>query len=83
MIKKKKKLAYIGPTIRNMAVHGTVYAGTIPEALVRAKKQIPILADLIVPAESFAEAMRSIKTPGTALFIKYNTVAKAIKEGVK
>ena len=38
MIKKKKKLAYIGPTIRNTAVHGTVYAGTIPEALACAQK---------------------------------------------
>ena len=81
MIKKRKKLVYIGPTIRNTAVHGTVYAGDIPEALEHAKKKIPILADLIVHVDSLADAMRSVKTPGTVFFIKYRAAAKAIEEG--
>lgn len=68
MIKKKKKLAYIGPTIRNTAVHGTVYAGTIPEALVRAKKQIPILADLISSRRVVCGSYAQRKNAGDGAF---------------
>lgn len=83
MTKKQTPLAYIGPTIRNVAVHGTVYAGAIPDALARMKQHIPVLADLIVPADTLAASMRSVKTAGTNLYTRYHAAKKAIKEGVR
>lgn len=82
MIKKKTTLAYIGPTIRNVAVHGTVYADGIPDALARMKEKIPIITDLIIPGEKLAAAMREAKTPGTVFYLRARAVEKAIKEGV-
>lgn len=83
MIKKQSPVAYVGPTIRNVAVHGTVYAEGVPDALARLKQKIPVISDLIVPLSDFAAAMRAAKTPGTVFFIRSHAVSKAIKEGVK
>lgn len=78
--------AYIGPTIRGVIQHGTLYQGTKREtvkgaALSRAIGQLPMIADLIVPGDSLGEARKKIKIPGNLLYVRYKALAdQATKE---
>ena len=53
-------MAYIGPTIYGVAVHGTVYKDGIPKKLQEAAVKKPLLEKLIVKLSDFAEAQKSI-----------------------
>lgn len=78
--------AYIGPTIRGLIQHGTIYEGSKRDvlkcpAMRRAVDAYPEIAGLLVPGDTLAEARRKIKTPGSLLYVQYKALAnRAIKE---
>lgn len=52
--------AYVGPTIRGVAQHGTVYSDGIPKSLQDAVAEKPLLGKLIVKLSDFSKAQTSI-----------------------
>lgn len=49
--RKPAPVMYVGPTIKGIAITGTVYA-SIPDAALKAKEEAPLIANLfIIPAE--------------------------------
>lgn len=78
--------AYIGPTIRGLIQHGTIYEGSKRDALkspalCRAVAAYPEIAGLLVPGDTLTEARRKIKTPGSLLYVRYKALAdRAAKE---
>ncbi len=78
--------AYIGPTIRGVIQHGTIYEGNKRDvlngsALRRAVNGYPEIAGLLVPGESLTDARRKISTPGSLLYVQYRALAsRATKE---
>jgi hypothetical protein len=69
-------VAYLGPTIKGIAVEGTVYASGIPAGLSAKADKIPALKGLIVGIDKMAASGVAIRTKGTALNTLYLT-AKA------
>lgn len=78
--------AYIGPTIRGVIQHGTIYEGSKQAALKgpalrRAVDAYPEIAGLLVPGNSLAAARKKINTPGSLLYVRYKALAdRAEKE---
>ena len=69
---------YIGPSIRGLIQHGTIYRGTRDKALDAAKAAIeaqPLVKTLIVSGDSLPTARLKIKTPGNALYQNYQRIA--------
>ena len=68
---------YIGPSIRGLIKHGTVYRGTRAQALDAAKAAIeaqPLVKTLIVSGDSLPAARLKTKTPGNALHQSYQRI---------
>ena len=78
--------AYIGPTIRGVIQHGTIYEGSKREALQtaplrRAVGSYPEIANMLVPGDALAKDRKEINTPGSLLYVRYRALAaRAIKE---
>lgn len=78
--------AYIGPTIRGVIQHGTIYEGCKREALKtaslrRATWSYPEITEMIVPGDAMPDARKKIKTPGSLLYVRYRALAdRAMKE---
>lgn len=78
--------AYIGPTIRGVIQHGTIYEGSKRDALkspalCRAVDTYPEIANMLVPGDALAEARKKINTPGSLLYVRYRELAaRALKE---
>lgn len=78
--------AYIGPTIRGLIQHGTIYEGSKRDALKgpalrRAVDTYPEIAGLLVTGDALTEARRKINTPGSLLYVRYKALAnRAAKE---
>lgn len=60
VVPNTEPVAYIGPTIRGVATHGTVFNNGVPETLKVAAKEKPLLEKLIVKLSDFAKAQKSI-----------------------
>lgn len=80
--------AYIGPSIRGVIQHGTIYEGLKQDAikratLCRAVQMFPMIADLIVPGEMLSDARRKIKTRGNLLSLCYNALMEHAKKEEK
>ena len=67
----KRTMAYIGPTIKNVAVTGSLYTNGLPEALENEIKERPLVGELVIPVERLAEAKKELATPGSALATVY------------
>ena len=77
--------AYIGPSVRGVIQHGTIFEGskreTIKSDAVRsAVERYPEIADLIVSGEVLAEARIKINTPGSLLAQRRRALAVKMKE---
>ena len=78
--------AYIGPTIRGVIQHGTIYEGCKRDALkgpalCRAVNAYPEIAGLLVPGDSLTAARNNINTPGSLLYVRYKALAdRVLKE---
>jgi hypothetical protein len=76
----KEPVTYMGPDIKNVAVHGTTYTDGIPESLTKKVEQVPALKGLLLPVSKLATASVAIATAGTALNNLYNTAADKLAE---
>lgn len=74
-------LVYCGPSIKNVAKEGTVYAGGLPEIFTEYAKTRPEVMSLVVPLEKYAEFRAAIEQKGTAAYIIYKNVCLRTKEG--
>lgn len=77
--------AYIGPTIRGLIQHGTIYEGSKRDALkspalCRAVDTYPEITGLLVPGDTLTEARRKINTPGSLLYVRYKALANRAEE---
>lgn len=78
--------AYIGPTIRGVIQHGTIYEGSKRDALKgpalrRAVDAYPEIASMLVPGDALTEARKKINTPGSLLYVRNKALAdRAMKE---
>lgn len=69
---------YIGPSIKGLLWHGTIYRGTRSEALKAAAAAIekqPLVKTLIVSGNDLPKARLKIKKPGNALYRNYRKIA--------
>lgn len=70
---KSLNVVYLGPTIKNVAQHGTVYTdGILTQALKDFVSEKPFVNSLIVPVSKYAETAAAIEKVGTALNTLYN-----------
>lgn len=76
---RAEPVAYIGPTIKNVAASGTIYTGGIPEALSAKAVDIPAIKGLLVPVSALAKQSVAVQTAGTGLNALYNTVAAKLQ----
>lgn len=77
--KELEKVIYMGPTIKNVAVQGTVYEGGLPPELEEKAKKNPALQALIIPLKDLPKANAELATPGSALDVLYKK-AEAMQE---
>lgn len=69
---------YIGPSIKGLLWHGTIYRGTRSDALKAAAAAIekqPLVKTLIISGDDLPEARLKIKKPGNALYRNYRKIA--------
>ena len=62
---------YLGPTIRGVIQHASIYAGTVEDAAKELDMQIkkyPRIKALLIPEATLPEDRVKIKTPGNYLF---------------
>jgi len=57
---KPEPVLYVGPTIKGIAITGTVYAG-IPDAALKAKEEAPLIANLFISPAEYGKAHQQIK----------------------
>lgn len=65
---------YMGPTIKNVAIQGTVFEGGIPSELEEKARDIPAIRALIIPVKNLPKANAELATPGSALDVLYKKV---------
>lgn len=65
---------YMGPTIKNVAIQGTVFEGGIPPELEEKARDIPAICALIIPVKNLPKANAELATPGSALDVLYKKV---------
>ncbi|MGM9640379.1 MAG: hypothetical protein ACI3V3_03335 [Faecousia sp.] len=80
--------AYIGPTIRGVIQHGTIYDGNKQDALKspalrRSVDAYPEIAGLLVPGYNLMDARSKIKTPGSLLCVRYKALADRVTKEEK
>ena len=66
---------YIGPTIAGVIQSGTIFRGTRSEVLATAAgitEKYPMVATLIVAADTLAQDRIKVKTPGNLLYVNYH-----------
>ncbi|WP_105302699.1 hypothetical protein [Anaerolactibacter massiliensis] len=57
---KPELVLYVGPTIKGIAITGTVYA-SIPDAALKAKEEAPLIANLFISPAEYGKAHQQIK----------------------
>ncbi len=66
---------YIGPGIRGVVKHGSVFSGGLPERLEKLAAAKPIIKDMIVPVEDMVETVRLTRQEGTAAAMAYDHIS--------
>jgi hypothetical protein len=74
-----KAVAYLGPTIKGVAVSGTIYSAGLPEGLNEKIKEVPAIKGLLISVDKLAASSVAIQTEGTALNTLYKTVAAKLQ----
>ena len=72
-------VAYMGPTIKGVAVNGTVFSNGTPAGLNNKIAEVPAIKGLLIPVSKLAAANVAIHTEGTALNTLYETVAAKLQ----
>ncbi|MCD8204511.1 MAG: hypothetical protein LUC16_01610 [Coprobacillus sp.] len=72
-------VAYIGPSIKFVATHGTVYNNGLPRDLAKKVEEIPMIKGLLIPISKLAVSYVQLATEGSALNNLYNAVAEKLK----
>ncbi len=75
-----KKVIYMGPTIRGVAVQGTVFEDGIPPELQKIAVHERAVNALIIPVKDLPRANRELATAGSALDILYKKAEKKMEE---
>lgn len=78
---KPEPVLYVGPTIKGIAITGTVYA-SIPDAALKAKEEAPLIANLFISPAEYGKAHQQIKAEkGMAWEAYKQTESMRKKEG--
>ena len=67
-------VVYCGPAIRGIARQYTAFTGGLPQALEQLCAAHPILWELIVPVDRFAEMRRALQAEDSKETMLYNTI---------
>ena len=59
---EKRSLMWVGPTIKGIARHGTVFDGEFPPGLNRALRDFPAGRILLVPLDGADKALADVKS---------------------
>lgn len=73
---QEEKMIYLGPTIRGIAMKGTVYVGGIPKIFEDAIKAYPVIKELLVPISQIVEANRMLSDPNSAISTFYKLIGR-------
>lgn len=71
---RAETVVYIGPSIKNVVVTGTIYTNGLPEAVKKEMERQPALKSLLVPISGLAEAQKELNIPGSAMATIYKKV---------
>ncbi|MCI7419386.1 MAG: hypothetical protein MSS65_07250 [Clostridium sp.] len=82
-VEKTGTVIYIGPTIRNVAVSGTIYNNGVPKKLKDMSERHPVIKKLIVAVEKLPDAAQELGTKGTVLYTCYDKVLALLNEKEK
>lgn len=70
---------YLGPTLKGV-ISGTVFGGGLPQMLQEAIKDVPAIAELVVPLSGLVEASRELTNKNSALN-KFYDMAEKYRKG--
>ncbi len=76
-------IIYMGPSIRGVAAYGTVYNNGIPDALGEKIREIPVIAQLLVPVEAASQAMADRADGSTAFGACYEKTLAELRKQMK
>ena len=75
-----KTMVYMGPSIRNVILHGVTLKGGYTPALEKELEKQPYIRDLLIPADELAEARKELKKNGSRLEVLYRKIEKGVDE---
>ncbi len=67
---------YIGPSIRGVVKHGSVFSGGLPARLEKLAGAKPIVKNLMVPVSELADTIRLSNEEGSAIAVAYDRVSE-------
>lgn len=73
---------YLGPTMMGVIQRGTIYRGSREDVLASLSKVIeqhPLIASLVVSADTLPADRIKVKTPGNLLYVNYHKLASGKK----
>lgn len=71
---QKETMIYMGPTIQNVVVTGTLFNNGLPGRLLQEMERQPVIGSLIVPVSRAAETQKELAVPGSALATIYEKI---------
>lgn len=75
---KPETVIYMGPTIKNVAMQGTVFEGGIPPELEEMGIEIRAVEALVIPVKDLPKANRELAAEGSALNVLYKKAEERI-----
>jgi len=74
---------YIGPSIRGVVKHGSVFSGGLPARLEKLAAAKPIVKNLMVPVSELADTIRLSNEEGSAIAVAYDRVSELSEAEIK
>lgn len=67
---------YLGPSLKNIVLTGTIFNNGLPPRLEAAKTEQPAIGELLIPIGQAVEARKQLAVPGSALRNLYESITR-------
>lgn len=75
-MKEKSSVIYVGPSLEHIVREGSAFRNGYPPKLEALIGEHPFLEELLVPAESLADAKKAIRNPESSMKMLYRKAEK-------
>lgn len=71
---ERETVMYIGPSIKDVVLTGTLYNNGLPEPLKREIERRPVVGSMVLPVNGLSKVYRQLAVPGSAWEVLYDKV---------